>query len=547
MVEHGGVDVPGLPVRHRSHPRRASDDSGMALLFMAISLVAMLGFSTFAVDLGGLYNARRQDQSAADTAALGGAQDLTRDDATIVAQVRSLIESTLGLAPGTLDLNSCAGVIDADSVDIPLTGANCISRNAGRSQLQVRLPVQQYASIVGGVVGVDSFDHSAFAIAGRTRVGFGGPLPFAMASGAGGGDGYICIKSGTGGHSSRPCDGASSGNFGYIDLAFFGDPALGTVLECGGNAKNRIKNNIAVGADHDFSIYGDPTDWGSTTVLDTALPCGSVARPNSMSTLTGNVPEEMGEGMYAGGAGLFTDGKPARLQREDSRLFNFDGQADGDGEMRLVAGQMLDDNPLWEFIDPTGPDVPSSCQSDQFTVPSASLPDGVANHLKDLPLKDRMRKLLQRCITHYNGLAWGDEGALEPAEVSVGCSLPCEDAVFGLNSWHNESPDLYDIQYTSRFAYIPELTGAFPGGTSADVHIAGFRAIFIQRLLIDCNGNTCDYDFEPGVGYNSPSGSPNRADSVTAFAFPDTMLPNDLASGNAPSAIGKNRTIRLLR
>jgi Flp pilus assembly protein TadG len=530
--------------------RRAEGDNGFALLFMALTLVAMLGFAALAVDLGGLYNSRRQDQSAADVGALSAAQDLNRADSVIIAQVKARVEDTLGLPLGTLDFNSCGttNVSDVDSTDTLLAGANCIARNTSRSELQVRLPTQTYASVLGKVVGVNSFQHSAFAIAGRGRAGFGGPLPFAISVGAGGGDGYVCLKTGPGGHAARPCDGPSSGNFGYVDFAYFGNPEVGTTVDCGG--KDHIPNNIAVGVDHDLSIYGDTSAWGTTVVVDTASPCGSVALPNAMDTATGNMPQRVGAGLYAGTG--FTDGQGGRLTRTDSHVLG------GLGQTRTVAGKVLDDNPLWEFIDPNiGGDVPNSCQRNQFfgagggldtdnDLIFSNLPDGVEAHVDGMTKKDRMRKLLQRCISHYNGISWNDDGALSPADPPQGCDGTCTDPVFSKNSSSTDSPDLYDIQYTSRFAYVPELTETFPNG-SKTVKIGHFRAVFLQRLLIDCNSNSCDYDFEPGIGYISPAGSSTKADSITSFVFPRDSLPNNLGDDDAPFAVGRNRAIKLLR
>ncbi|MDX6234047.1 MAG: hypothetical protein QOH68_3129, partial [Nocardioidaceae bacterium] len=142
--------------------------------------------------------------------------------------------------------------------------------------------------------------------------------------------------------------------------------------------------------------------------------------------------------------------------------------------------------------------------------------------------------------------SWNDDGALSPADPASGCFGACDDPVFAKNSSSDDSPDLYDIQYTSRFAYVPELTEAFPSG-SKTVKIGHFRAVFLQRLLIDCNSNSCGYDFEPGIGYTNPGGSSTKADSITSFVFPANSLPNNLGRDDAPFAVGRNRAIKLLR
>ena len=77
----------------RAQNRKPTDD-GYVLVITAISIVVMLGFSAVAVDLGAVYNLRRQDQSAADIGALGAAQDLGDDTATVMSSI-ALVNSTL--------------------------------------------------------------------------------------------------------------------------------------------------------------------------------------------------------------------------------------------------------------------------------------------------------------------------------------------------------------------------------------------------------------------------------------------------------------------
>jgi Flp pilus assembly protein TadG len=56
--------------------RRARGERGQILTVVALALVALLGISAFAIDVGFAYYAKRQLQSATDAAALAGAQDL---------------------------------------------------------------------------------------------------------------------------------------------------------------------------------------------------------------------------------------------------------------------------------------------------------------------------------------------------------------------------------------------------------------------------------------------------------------------------------------
>ncbi len=53
--------------------RRKSQESGQVLVVLAIALVALLGFTALAIDVGMVYSDRRYDQNVADAAALAGA------------------------------------------------------------------------------------------------------------------------------------------------------------------------------------------------------------------------------------------------------------------------------------------------------------------------------------------------------------------------------------------------------------------------------------------------------------------------------------------
>ena len=95
--------------------------------------------------------------------------------------------------------------------------------------------------------------------------------------------------------------------------------------------------------------------------------------------------------------------------------------------------------------------------------------------------------------------------------------------MFTVNSSTSDSPDLYDIQYTPRFGYVPQMTTDFPNGNQT-VNILRFRAIFLQRLLGACSANNCNTDFEPGLEIDKSS-VPAKATEITAFIFPLTCSP----------------------
>lgn len=538
---------------------RARGDRGVAIVFFALVLVVLMLFAAFAVDFGLLYNARRLDQNAADTAALAAAQEISTTPAAMFNQVDGVASSTLEVLPGTLNWASCS-LTDPDPVDTPITvsgvAQTCITTD-GSGRVQVKVPTRQMGTVFSRVVGRNTLDHSAFAIAGLESVGFGDVLPFGIPSSSG--DSYECLKSGTSSHSEPPCDGPQEGNFGTLDFTWFGDPAnRGTEEKCSGFENQRIENNIAVGVDHDLTKYvGDARG----EVRDD-LECGGAERiPNAMKGEKGNRPSALGPGIYSGTS--YSDLGPARLKRSNANLFNGTGAAP-----ETIGTHALDDNPLWEFIDPIDEnnngtvDVPPSCQRAVFTQVLAniytSLPTAPANvqtYIQGRPKAEQMRLLLDRCFTHYRGLAWNPAPAPGPFAGSPDpTTCPgsgCVDPVFARNSSTTDSGDLYDIQYSPRFGYVPKMTTEFgdPASNPSVYRIASFRAIFIQRLLGGCNGSgLCGLDFEPGVpvgGSAVPGGG--AAEALTSWVFPPTMLPNGLAGEGAPFDIGKNRFVRLVR
>ena len=567
MGEHGqrnglrGLLMRSLPHRQRSHER------GMALVLVALTLVVLMIFAALAVDIGGVALARRNDQNGSDAGALAGVQDLDTTDAAVVLAVKRAVHGTLEVTFTDAQWNSCGTASttgDPDAVDTIVGGLSCITANGGAAQrrlLQVRIPTQQYETAFARVAGLDSFDHSAFAIAGFVSAGFGSILPYGLPASSGD-SAQLCLKSGPTPHSEYPCDGPSSGSFGFLDFTYYGDDLVQTTQTCSGDENGRIAHNTALGIDHDLQIY-----TGATGTLRDDVECGSLERrANAVQSNTGNRTSAFGQGIYSGSD---VQG-PNDLAPYDARLQQPTPGLSWDSP-RTIDGYSLDNAPLWEFIDPIDSNgdgilVPSSCQKSVFTSVLASnysvlpsLPADVRTYVQDLPTKaSQMRALIERCLTHYVGAAWDGRGPADgngpigpQADPTTCPSSGCVDIVFGRNSSTTEVPDLYDIQYTPRFGYVPLLTTNFgtPAEPPATYRIGGFRAIWIQRVIGSCSaGGSCNLDFEPGVpvlGNDAPTGG--GAEGMTAFQFPSTILPNGLAGSSAPFDIGVNRFVRLVR
>ena len=188
-------------------------------------------------------------------------------------------------------------------------------------------------------------------------------------------------------------------------------------------------------------------------------------------------------------------------------------------------GRQLDNKPLWEFIpETTLSGVPASCQRSTFDgLLALSYPTPAAKQVA-------LQTALEQCFTDYEA---GNYTGV----------------VFGANTdpFGPESPvDLYDIQLTPRFAYVPQFVQDVPpNGSSSDLNIAEFRAIFMEDVYGQCSSG-CGVDFAPGPWNTAPLGGGNvNAEAMTAWVFPPTMLPLGLR-GN-PAAVGQNTYVQLIK
>lgn len=520
---------------------RAEGDRGVTVILVALCLIMLMVFAAFAVDIGGVYAERRQDQTAADVAALAAVQDLRGGEAAIVATAKAYAHESLGevIPPGADGWNSCARP-DPAALSTQASTASCISYDS--MQVRVRLPDRFYKASFGRVIGLDDYRHSAFAIAGLRPEGFGGVLPFFLTD-AQAAQGHECLIA----DGPSDCDNIT-GSFAPLEFSWYTP-----TCQIPGNANAALammEDNIAAGIDHDLSLINRaPHNASVVTSTDTGCP----ATPNAAWTIQGNPHEAIRDGLILGSD--YRDGKDARLQRSLPQL----------SLPRINAfGENLDNTPLWWFIpenygpgEATAADIPASCKRDQFVRPDGTyysslssngdLPTAVATHLQPLNERDRVLSLTVRCFRHYMGQSWRGEPfntSLSPANAASGCTGPCDDPVFAKNTPGDE-PNLYDIQYSPRFGYAPQTTTVDSGLTK--VTFVRFRAIYINRVSL---GNK-DVVWDPYTSPVPPSGSSgvpgNKQTPVKAFYFPNTMLPGGLGGETAPNALGANRFVSLVR
>jgi Flp pilus assembly protein TadG len=315
------------------------DERGTTLIVFAFTLLVLLGFAAIAVDAAGAFALRRQDQSAADTAAIAGAIDaVQKPQATAIADATTevirityeTVDPDMTAAEWAVEWTNC---VDADKpAQFTETGtSDCVSFTSNMRSIRVVTPNIPWKTTFARVLGVDEVETGAFAEVVTAPVNNGGVMPFAMPSGAAG-SGEVCLKSGANPNGVSPCDGPVTGNFGFLDYTKFGDP--GPTVCVGGN--DRLEDNIAIGIDHELGETGAPVP---PPLLDRDV-CTSGDHglwPYQVTTETGNVVSALHDGLIDG----TSNGYPGRLTQSPYPRVD-------------VRGRLLDNTPLSTYLNGAG-------------------------------------------------------------------------------------------------------------------------------------------------------------------------------------------------
>ncbi|AZU63887.1 TadE/TadG family type IV pilus assembly protein [Neobacillus mesonae] len=106
------------------------DESGGALVFVAIFLVALLGFAAIAIDVGRLYTEKSKLQKALDAAVLAGAQGL-RTSETRAREIAETIsdENDFKVSGSELTFPTGDSIKATKKVNVPMTFAKVIGIN----------------------------------------------------------------------------------------------------------------------------------------------------------------------------------------------------------------------------------------------------------------------------------------------------------------------------------------------------------------------------------------------------------------------------------
>jgi hypothetical protein len=474
--------------------RHRRGDDGISLVLFALTVTVLLVFVAFAVDLGAAFGEKRKSQNTADAGALAGGRFLlvaktppgsAPNDAAIASEVmlithRNLQNDSVFSDANSLTLNqwqarfaSCTDP-ERDAAAFPLVSGSsaCISYNTAMTRVRVRLPSLRVPTMFAGVIGINALTVNAAAEAEIIPDGSGGLLPFGLPGGTANNT-EVCLKSGSQ-PNLPPCNGPVTGNFGSLDIAFYGNPVLGTPTVCTGETNLRLEVNIAMGVDHPMDEYREAGESSEAIRNDRTLCPELEARPNQMLGQPG-IGSNIDQGLLAGAT---LEGRPiaGRLTR-------------GPWATRHVRSDTpdVDNRPLWEFIDPSlaDPTIPSSCVRGSI---------------------DNKAEMVA-CLDAYK---------------IGGFTTP----LFTADDDVNGAPD---ILQSPRLAFVPEFHELAWSTGSKPYPIKAFRAVFLQTLYFKCSsgqGGSCDGVFDPGEpGSGMPAVKNDNIEALTALLLNDKMVP----------------------
>lgn len=326
----------------------ASRESGAILPLFALLIVMLLVFAAFAVDLGSAWAERREAQTAADAGVMGAAlQYLVAPPSEdgIYDLVSTYVNQNINGSTFTFDdWDTCvdpdrpsdyAPLGDSGTWDSPLNGLSidqidCISLKQAGSEpviMRVRLPVQTMQTAFARVVGIDTIDVTAFAEAEILINESSDILPFSLPDAPANNECLGTPPSGQLPPDNGPCTGPTSGNFGMLNIWWFGaDNDTHNTQTAGCPSKppfsTRAPYNLSVGIDHPVTEWTDAASLPSVGVnqpnnhpgAESCDNAGSDVPPYVIQTNTGNTVSELEDGFF-GSDQFGTQNLPGRLRQ----------------------------------------------------------------------------------------------------------------------------------------------------------------------------------------------------------------------------------------
>lgn len=512
--------------------RTLTGESGATAVLVAASMLVLIGFAAIAVDNGLVLDERRQDQGAADAAALSAGLGARVAPTQAGCLASGTLERTAAcngavVAIDTVLKNLDTPLTEADFADntrcgnaafpteyhtggantgvVPQTGSNniyCIRFTENLDKVRVVLPLINVETTFGRVLGRSEVPVSAVAEADLTFGGPGSILPFAVGP-TGAGASHSCVFEPGPGINGAPCNGPVAGNFGYLMSYLYGDPILGTPIACnsagGFSDSTRIAASIAKGSDHFFLT--DPLVPGTANDRD---ECPNKNQPiDEVDVRTGGFASAAQTGLFESALGtegrlLCKDGtdsdEPLWL---DPRLESENNGTDCEQVGTTQHSEFIDDTDLWGFLNSVSETWPSLTGTECGSVGNTAE--------------------MTTCLD-----AW------KLYETNVGA--------------HTEDLFDSDIATSPRFGWVPLLNNDPNTGGSGFYLITDFQPVYLWTSYFKCSGpNNCDAIFTPSA--NNPgtacsgivescgwpyNGNKNIA-GQTAFMIPRSALPSPLS------------------
>lgn len=467
----------------------SSREAGAILPLFALLIVMLLVFAAFAVDLGSAWAERREAQAAADAGVMGAAlQYLVTppDEDGIYDLVSTYVNQNINGTTFTFDdWETCvdpdrpsdyAPLGDSGTWDSPLNGLSidqidCISVKQAGSEpvvMRVRLPVQNMQTAFARVVGIDTIDIVAFAEAEILVSESSDILPFSLPDAPANNECLGTPPSGQLPPDIGPCTGPTSGNFGMLNIWWFGaDNDTHNTGAAGCPSKppfsTRAPYNLSVGIDHPVTEWTDAASLPSVGVnqpnnhpgAESCDNAGSDVPPYVIQTNTGNTVSELEDGFF-GSDQFGMQNLPGRLRQPSPTvpLPPANNPLISLANSRITFQEnsgiyTVDNIGLWEYLDfaiTTG-----ACGRAAFT-------DGSSNDLVGRDLTDQM----QTCL--------------------------------------NSGTPLFidEILNSPRFAVVPKLN--YADGAQAGTQwwaVTEMVPVYIQTTWFECKSPTSDCMFAP--------------------------------------------------
>lgn len=473
-------------------------ESGAILPLTAILLVILLMFAAFAVDLGSAWAERREAQTAADAGVMGAALQFlvaTPDEDGIYDLVSSYVNLNNTGNPFTFeDWENCvdpdrpgdyaplgdSGTWDSPENGLSIDSIDCISiRQPGAEPavLRVRLPAESMPTAFARVIGMESIEITAAAEAEIRNSESSDVLPFALPANPAMEECLSTPPSGQLPPDVAPCTGPTSGNFGMLDIWWFGAGEPYDTLGSGCPSKppfsKRSPQNLAIGIDHPITTWPD-TDNNPATydgpAVGTNLPnnhagaesCDSAANdviPYVIQTETGNTLTVLHEGFFGDGPfGTASNNTPGRLRQASPITATISSEPDRLWFTTNSDTYSVDNLGLWEYLDQSEiDDATSECHDSAFAA------------------------LAGRDLTDQMELCLAETGDKAPIFID-------------------------DIIDSPRFAVVPQLN--YATGAQAGTEwwaIMQMTPVYIQNTWFECGTPTADCLFEP-TGFPSANG-----------------------------------------